>query len=102
MDLTHLVSEWIKDHPRFRDHYFVTGNDIAGVKLDWIRCKCKKDDEYPPLPNNDILVAYGEVILCGYDRKQNMWTETTLTPFDRELFTKIEFALDHSHPLPAY
>lgn len=97
LSLTSLIDAWIKDHPKLKDHYEVVGNSIAGVPLDWVQCKCKRSGELPPTPKYDMIISENTISIWDMQRQQE---EVTLTPHDKDLFTKLEAYLEHSHDIP--
>lgn len=98
-NLARLVECWIKDQPRFKDHYTMVSNDAGGIKLYWLRCECVEINTMPPIPGHEVLIQDNDLVLATYNKKAKNWKEKIISPHDPKIFDKLEAFLDHSHEL---
>ena len=90
-----LVREWITNHPKYQEHYYVTHNAAGGIIIYWIQCYCQPPGTLPPTPIYDILIMDDHVIVW---RMKDKLEEARITASDPNFFTQLEHFLDICHP----
>lgn len=96
IELHNIIDTWIKDHPDFKEHYFITSHTAGGLTLTWIQCKCRPPGALPPTPRFDMIIL---------DDKLSVWSmgmndetrEFMLYARDPNFFSSLEQTLKDSH-----